>query len=359
MIQHVAFWVLAIIFTDLIYAPKSSFWIAARNNVFYIPLHLIFFYATAYWLAPKYLLKNKYAWFILLTLALNLLLAVASRFIDILITYPYIIKYAPKGDFWPDTRPLEIQLTDINGYISAFKGINFIVWVAFGIKLFKMWYERKQAAVKAELSALKGQLHPHFLFNTLNNLYSLTLQNSDKSPGAVLGLSEMLRYMLYECGDEYVPLSKEILMLKNYTDLEKLRYEDRLDLTFNISGDLQNKLIAPLLLLPIIENAFKHGTSENIGQAWININIEVSGNVLKLKTSNSKADVVQADADKHFGNIGLQNVTKRLDYLYPGKHQLKILNDDEAFLVVMEVPLKATLTPLTQLKQHEDTRTYS
>lgn len=281
--------------------------------------------------------------------------------IDIFIVYPYTVKHF-KGELWQylvDNRPFFNKITDALFFINAFKSLNLVAWFGIGIKFFKMWYERKQAALKAELSALKGQLHPHFLFNTLNNLYSLTLQNSPKSSNAVLGLSEMLRYMLYECNTDLVPLSNEIRMLKHYTELEKLRYEERLDLTFNINGDLHNLYIAPLLLLPFIENTFKHGASEKPGHNWININLTVDGNVLKLKASNSKPEQVEQDAGRHFGNIGLQNVKKRLELLYPQQHNLKILDDDEAFLIVLELTLIRREQALPTAQPHEDTYAYS
>ena len=128
-----------------------------------------------------------------------------------------------------------------------------------------MWYEKQRAALEAELNLLKGQLHPHFLFNTLNNLYALTLNQSSRSPSVVMGLSEILRYMLYEANRESVLLKRDVEILENYIGLEKIRYEDRLDLNFNISGISEEQKIAPLLILPLVENAFKHGTSERIG----------------------------------------------------------------------------------------------
>jgi len=215
-----------------------------------------------------------------------------------------------------------------------------MVWIALGIKLFKLWYERRQAALQAELKALKAQVHPHFLFNTLNNLYALTLNNSPKAPGVVVGLSDMLRYMLYECNADKVSLEKEVLMLQHYIGLEKIRYEDRLDVNFTIKGKLDDKLVAPLMLLPLVENAFKHGTSEQVGESWININLEVIGNRLKFKISNSKPDAINGDDDKHRGNIGLQNIKTRLELIYPASHQLRIMDEDEVFLAVLELDVE-------------------
>jgi sensor histidine kinase YesM len=348
---HAAFWIVVFAFFTVIYAIKSTYLIAARNNLFYVPIHMAYFYAIAYWLIPVYLLTARYLKFALYLIALIFAATIVSRLIDIWIVVPYIIKNVrdidwdyiaiSKLSFWQ-------KLSSPLYFTNALKAVNLVVWFAVVIKLFKLWYERKQAALQAELNALKGQVHPHFLFNTLNNLYALTLNNSPKSPQVVLGLSDLLRYMLYECNTDNVPLSKEILMLQQFISLEKLRYEERLDLTFNIYGDPDHKMIAPLLMLPLVENAFKHGTSEKIGQAWININLYVEDDDLRLKISNSKPDMA-SDAGKHFGHIGLANLQKRLNLLYPASHKLKIMDDEDAFLAILELKLQTqsqTVTPL-------------
>ncbi len=153
--------------------------------------------------------------------------------------------------------------------VHALEQTNAIVFGGLLIKFIGMWYDRKQMALNSELNFLRAKIHPHFLFNTLNNLYSLTLNNSPASPGVVLDLSQILRYMLYECNTDYVPLKKDIEIIRHYIGLEQLRYGDRLDLNLNIKGDIHGQQIAPLLMIPLIENAFKHGSSEMIEEAWI------------------------------------------------------------------------------------------
>lgn len=338
---HVAFWIFVFVAFTSIYSVQSTYLISARNNLFYVPLHIVYFYTVAYWLLPAYLFDARYVTFALYLLAIMLAVAVMSRLTYIWFVSPYLISHS-SGINWgyieESRRTFWQRLTDPVSFINALKAINMVMWFGLVIKLFKLWYERKQAALQAELSALKSQVHPHFLFNTLNNLYALTLNNSPRSPQVVMGLSEMLRYMLYECNADSVPLAKEILMLQQFIDLEKLRYEDRLDLSFNISGDTGQKLIAPLLMLPLVENAFKHGTGESMGDAWINININIAGDNLQLKISNSKPEI--DIAKKHEGHIGLENLKKRLNLLYPAAHKLKILDDEDAFLVILEVKLQ-------------------
>jgi len=351
IVQHVIYWITVFLLFDSVYAIKTNFWIAARNNLFYTPLHIIYYYLVAYWLIPLFLFRKQYLKFVLSMLGFMFIITLASRLVDIFIANPYILKNYPVDD-WDmkdfAKRPFLYKITSLLYFTNALKAVNMVIWVALGIKFFKMWYERKQAALQAELNALKGQIHPHFLFNTLNNLYALTLNKSNEAPKVVLGLSDMLRYMLYECNTEEVPLTKEIMMLQYYVNLEKLRYEDRLDLTFNVQGDMDAKLIAPLLMLPFVENAFKHGVSEQIGQSWVNISVNVTDSGLRLKVSNSKAEALPHDTDKHYGHIGLQNVRKRLELLYPEDHQLKVMDDEDTFLIVLDLKLK------TQVKKIEN-----
>lgn len=212
------------------------------------------------------------------------------------------------------------------------------------VKFFKMRHERKQLALQAELNFLKGQIHPHFLFNTLNNLYALTLNQSSKSPAVVLGLSEILRYMLYECNTDNVKLEREVEVIKNYISLEKIRYEERLEINCSLSGDVQNKYIAPLLMLPLVENAFKHGTSETIVDPWINIEINITESQLKFKVSNSKPLQKSENNETHFEKIGLSNVQKRLDFLYKDGYQFHTYDEEEIYVAILEINLNTKCT---------------
>jgi LytS/YehU family sensor histidine kinase len=203
-------------------------------------------------------------------------------------------------------------------------------------KLFKYWFKKQQAwlqaekeKVTAELQLLKAQVHPHFLFNTLNNIYSFSLEQSPKTPGLILKLSSLLSYMLYDCKGEEVLLEKEIEIMKNYIDLEKERYGNKIEISWDIEGDVKDKYIAPLLLLPFLENAFKHGTSEQLEKPWLSVDLSVRHNILKCKIANSKNEYIPFSKN----GIGIQNVKKRLAFIYPARHELK-LNDEGNFFVV-------------------------
>lgn len=342
VIIHIVFWLLALAILTLLYGVnKPSYFMSFRNNLFYMPVHLIYFYSLAYYFIPKFLLKNKYIIFAFLVVLLAIFLAFLTRLIDIFIVDPYIDKVLKsmgmqdewmkiQGSFWE-------QFTNPYYFVNAVKGSNLVIWIAIAVKLFKLWYERRQAALLAELNFLKAQVHPHFLFNTLNNLYALTLHQSPKAPNIVLGLAEILRYMLYECDKEYISLKKDLEILESYIALEKLRYEDRLELNFSISGQVQEQLIAPLLLIPLVENAFKHGVSEQVGESWIKMDLSIQNQKLKFKIANSKPQTISND--RHIGNIGLSNVKKRLMLIYPDTHELKIKEDEDMFLIVLDIDL--------------------
>ncbi len=211
------------------------------------------------------------------------------------------------------------------------------------ILIFKKWYldelKNKKLAeekMKAELNFLKAQVHPHFLFNTLNNLYALTLIKSDKTPDIVLKLSDLLDYMIYKSNDEFVPLAKELEIVESYIELEKMRYNERLDLTYNVIGETNGHEIAPLILLPFIENCFKHGASKDRVKPVVKIELNIESEYLHLKALNSvPLEKNKADNDKE--GIGLNNVKRRLELIYPRKHELKIRSEDKIFSIDLKI----------------------
>lgn len=340
---HIVFWIAMWALTAFVYGyQKYDLRLSMWNNLCFLPIHILYFYTLAYVLVPNFLFKKRYFTFFVLLFACIFIIPLLTRIVGIYVFEPNFDAYLvsrgqepwDRGNpaFWP-------RFTDLAAYLSAFKGANFIVWFAVVIKFFKLWYERHHVALQAELNFLKGQIHPHFLFNTLNNLYALTLNNSTKSPKIVLGLSEILRYMLYECNVESVSLKKDVDILESYIMIEQLRYEERLDLNFTKNGTLEAHQIAPLLLLPLVENAFKHGVGEKLGEAWVNIDLSLKANLLKFKISNSKAEAGDKKNVVDHGNIGLENVKKRLQIIYPQGHEIKIFNEEEVFAIILEIDL--------------------
>ncbi|HEX7366348.1 MAG TPA: histidine kinase [Pelobium sp.] len=222
-----------------------------------------------------------------------------------------------------------------------FIGISAFVLLVFAGFIGFLTYRNRHQNIR--LNLLKAQIHPHFLFNTLNNLYALSMVKSDDAPDVVMGLANILRYALYECNASAVNLKKEMDIIAEYILLEKIRYGDGLQVNINNLNDLESYKIVPLLLLPLVENAYKHGASKLKHDCWINIETKIKGNTFVFKISNNKPNgLVDLPKRTEHGNIGLKNIQKRLEILYPRKHQLKITDGEDVFIVIMQVPVKTT-----------------
>jgi hypothetical protein len=342
---HIALWVVCILIITGTYRPGlPSFSVALIAATMVVPVHILYYYAVTVWVMPRYMYTRKYFKLFSTLLFNSLLAALLFRLLEILIIVPYINGVLLNNDptlVWAKAQgSFGEQLINPTHLINALEQSNLVVWILLSFRFLNLWQERKQMAVQAELNFLKGQIHPHFLFNTLNNLYALTLNTSAQAPEVVLGLSNILRYMLYECSNERVALNRDVEILTSYIDLERIRYDARLDLNISIEGNLHGKYIAPLLMLPLVENAFKHGAGELIEQAWINIDIKATDTTVACKISNSKPLAQENKyTDKYFGSIGLENVKKRLQLLYPQTHQLQIMNEDEMFVAILKISL--------------------
>jgi LytS/YehU family sensor histidine kinase len=232
-------------------------------------------------------------------------------------------------------------------YLSLLAGLRgglTIAGIAAAIKITKHWYVKNQRNLQlqqenteAQLQLLKAQVHPHFLFNTLNNIYSFSQNTAPTAAKLVTGLSDMLRYMIYEGNQSLVPLSKEVKMLQDYISLQQIRYED-LEVHTDLPANTENLYIAPLLLLPLIENCFKHGTSNMLEHPWVSLHITIEGKEFTMKLVNGKAENY-ANPSRESG-IGISNVKKRLEFLYPGKHNFKTIDSEDVFIVDLKLELE-------------------
>lgn len=192
---------------------------------------------------------------------------------------------------------------------------------------------------EANLKLLQGQIHPHFLYNMLNNLFGLVKEDVDSSREVIIKLSDLLDHMLYECDKPTILLEKEIKFIKNYIDLERVRHDENFNVDFNVSGEICNIKIAPLVLFPFVENAFKHGF-HNLNESFIHIDLNINENSLKFNIENSVAAKVE---DKYLNQeskgIGLKNIKERLKLIYRNKYQLDIINNEKSFKVKLEIDL--------------------
>lgn len=314
------------------------------DTLIFLPGHMFFAYTQMYLAIPRYLLKKRYKEYLLYSFL----------FLAISVFYSHwaqanLINW--DRPFFSLRMYFNYKYFFIRFGRSAF-ALFFSAGLAVAIKLFKEWFRQRENALKAEnekvrieLESLRSQVHPHFLFNTLNNLYSLTLSSSPSASLVVVHLSDLLRYMLYECEEPEVPVEKELQMLKKYIELEKLRYGDRLDVAFSVGGNIKHLAISPLLLLPFVENSFKHGVSEQLDQCWINIHVHVENNLFLFQVSNSRT----GRDENIFGGLGMENVKRRLSLLYPETHSLTITEEDEIYAIKLEL----TLNKLTLEQKHD------
>ena len=193
----------------------------------------------------------------------------------------------------------------------------------------------KSEKLEAELNFLKSQISPHFLFNSLNNIYTLTFFDAKLAGDSVLRLSEMLRYLLYECNAERVPIARELIYLKNYIALFELKEEEKLNIQLDMSKVDEQVLIAPLLLTPFIENAFKHSQVENVENGWITINMSADETNIQFEVSNSLPAINYEKEEG--GGIGLQNIKRQLELIYPAQHDLNIEQQGDSFHVQLSI----------------------
>ncbi len=296
--------------------------------------NVIFSYTIVYYLIPRFYIKRKFAFFAAGMSVLCITMFLVATF-NILVNSRMHNAIGGNSLNSVYLRATVIRLLGNPPLICA---------VLLSLKKIKDWYLKQNENkilesenANAELQLLKAQIHPHFLFNTLNNIYFFILSEPGKAEDLVAKLENLLYYMINECNTAVVPLQKEINMINNYFELEKIRYGDRLDVELNITGDYDNKLIAPLLMIPFIENSFKHGTSKMLRGPWIKLFIQADEDVLHFTLANNKpADEI---FDKRQG-IGLSNVRQRLAILHPEKHYLTIEPTENTFTVNMQIPLE-------------------
>ncbi len=319
-IQHPVFWVLSV------YAIGNYFSISSIFKfidffyalLFHIPL-VFLVYVNLRVLIPKLLERGKYAIY-----ALSIPLLLVTTFVLHEFTFEILLPILP-------TEFYMVSFTD--------PGVLFTIFTIYLVtssllKLSKSWYLLQQVEkekLNIELNSLKAQVNPHFLFNSLNSIYSQALAKSDQTAETVLELSNLLRYMLYEVGDDLVLVSKEVEMLENYIELQKLRVEDAAHVSFVVNGNLSETKIAPLLVFPLVENAFKHGLKGSSEDAFVKIELKVDDQIT-FDIRNNMGQVDDMEQGK-YGGIGLENVKRRLALIYPNRHQLEINTLENEFQV--------------------------
>ena len=353
VVRHVSFWMFWWIFQGFLYAfiaVKSTYGYfdrlqtsMAESFVYLIP-HVFLSYLLIYFVIPRFLLKQKYLQTVVWVSFLFFVTASLSALLSLTLVY-WVRTYILNEPYSANNQHYGPSLSIHLGLLAGFRGALTIGGIAAAIKLMKHWYVKEQRNLmlqkenmEAQLEVLKAQIHPHFLFNTLNNIYSHTRNSSPVASKMLMELSDMLRYILYEGNQQQVVLSKELKMITDYIELEKLRYGNKLEVTVDLPPtDTNAYSIAPLLLLPFVENCFKHGASNMLEHPWVSLHVSIRNDILHMKLLNGKS---QAN-ESHATGIGLKNVQERLGLLYPGKHELQIMEEPDVFIVNLKAALDA------------------
>jgi sensor histidine kinase YesM len=354
--RHVSFWIFWWIFQGFLYSfivAKGGNGYAERlltsmaESLVYLIPHIFLSYLLIYFVIPRFLLKQKYLQTVAWVSVLFFVTAALSTLVSVTLIY-WVRTYILNQPYSANSQHYGPGLSIFLGLLAGFRGAITIGGISAAIKLMKHWYVKEQRNLmlqkenmEAQLEVLKAQIHPHFLFNTLNNIYSHTRNSSPVASKMLMELSDMLRYILYEGNRQQVALSKELKMITDYIELEKLRYGNKLEVTIDLPTNANRYAIAPLLLLPFVENCFKHGASHMLEHPWVSLHISINNDLLHMKLLNGK---IQA-GEKHSMGIGLKNVQERLRLLYPGKHELQIMNEPDVFIVNLKAEL--ILLPVT------------
>jgi two-component system sensor histidine kinase AlgZ len=334
VLMHLSFW--------CVYMPFFIYQVSSRGQdvdwlrvitvaAIQIGFSMVIGYLNYFYFLPRFL-EDKNGWRYVTTFLLTF---AVIMFFRIHVERYFIDGYTRQEQYLYRSRFI-VQVVITNLFIAIFLGM-----LRFAVNWFELEAKRKTVEnekLVAELNFLKAQINPHFLFNTLNNLYYLAYTQSPNTTEVIAKLSQMMRYMIYDSNYPLVPLSKEIEYMQNYIALERLRLNNQIPIKFEIAGNADQVLIAPLILITFLENAFKHGVSNNSPGAWVNILIQLNDKQCIYKVENSKIKSMKPEADDKSG-IGLQNVRRRLELSYPDKHKLLIEDKADVYCVQLNITL--------------------
>jgi len=326
--QHLLFWGVSLLILFNIFKSSGSLQKidVIYTFIFVVPI-LAVVYLNLYMAVPRFLRREKYLLYSLVFLLLLVggalfLYLLFDRWIDLLLPDFYFISY--------------YNVPVLMLYTGSFMALTTL------LKLSRSWFmllRVERMTTSHQLQSLQSQINPHFLLNSLQTIYALSLEGSERSPEVILQLSDILKYNLYETGQPRVKLGKEIGMIRDYIEMYRHRTDpDITDIRLEINGDPGELVIAPMLLIPFIENSFKHGLHGGSGSSFIEIRLTVSGQELQFMVRNSCGDEDEIELDQ-FKGIGIDNTIQRLELLYPGKHSIDIENRKDIFIVNLSIEL--------------------
>jgi sensor histidine kinase YesM len=336
--SHILFWLCSIIFAISAFYVASDHKLALNSNLVLRALipnigFALAVYLNIYLLIPKFLKTKNYIFYtfwLLITLALS----------AILIQLFFVFALYPQG--------FTVQMERM--FPTHFFTAAFYVGITSLFKFVKDWLQLQEMTLRitqierekleAELNTLKSQLNPHFLFNSLNNIYSLALANSPKTPEIILKLSDLMRHVLYESRENFIPVKDELNFLSNFIELQKIRLNNQIDIQYTIEGNVPELKVIPLIFEPFIDNAFKHGLRNPATSPYIHIAIHFECKTMRFRIENNFSNTPATKTPKSSG-IGLKNIERRLEFLYsPGKYKYEINRTNNTFAVILEVELQ-------------------
>lgn len=334
---HILFWICSIAFALTAFYVASDQRLNLNNDIILRAIIPNIGFATAvyvnlYLLIPKFLKNKNYIFY---TFWLLLLLTASS----VLIQFMFVTIY--------HTKSFQDQFATM--FSSHFFTAAFYVGITALFKFVKDWLQLQEMKLKmsqierekleAELNTLKSQLNPHFLFNCLNNIYSLALSNSPQTPEIILKLSDLMRHVLYESRENFIPVKKELDFLVNFIELQKIRLTSRIDIRYSIEGTIPDLKVIPLIFEPFIDNAFKHGLKNPADSPFLNASIVFEAETMRFKIENNFGNIPTIPSKS--SGIGLKNIQKRLEFLYsPNEYNYEIQKTDDTFTILLEVKLK-------------------
>lgn len=331
VVYHSLIWICYMLTLLVLDSGEEAFIIILRNTLIHVFFLMLIVYTNYLYLIPNYLSKKRFISYLLL----------------LLFTATIVMPIEMVCLYWniAGNDNIDAQIELLKKQYGHFLFLFLTLIISTILKITKEWLfqqavqkDLENKNLQSELSFLKSQINPHFLFNTLNSLYALTLKKSDKAPEIVLRLSEMMRYMLYKSNEKKVPLEQEINYIQNYLALERTRYGDKARIEFECAGDSPaNYSIAPLLFITFLENSFKHGLSQSISQGFVECLLYIENNTIDFTIQNSKTS--EKDERYFQGGIGLVNVKRRLELIYPDKYKLDIEETDDVYLVNLKIDL--------------------
>lgn len=337
ILLHIGFWVLylSLPFMQLEGTAFSRNWYALVT--FINVVYAVFYYAFAYFIVPRFFRTKTLHYFAGSTVALYIIFIYIAKTIEKFAIGNYSFN---ETDIAAINESLSRKPYDLVYLIQ----VVFVTAIPMSIKFLRSFHKLQaeksnleKINTSLELNFLKSQLNPHFLFNSLNNIYALALQKNEKAPDMIIKLSDLMRYILYECNVDKNDLAKEVAFMQDYIDLEKIRHGENVDISFTIHGPLEGKKIPPLLLIPFVENAFKHGVNAQFGRCWVTFELQLTERGLIFKSENNKPMNGASVPTSKVGGIGIENVKKRLELTYPKKHTLQVKQQEQVFQVELKV----------------------